>query len=168
MSMRKTFNISYHNNMRASKAIYGIILMFTLLAGLDHLAGDSSLGVGVKLLLGALSITFAEIYSEVIGERIAKKSKLSPVEKRSIYSDAFAIISVSIIPSIAFFVAATNIISTSIAFTISYAYFLLMLFLFNYYAAIISNNSQLKSVLYATATLIVGCFVILVKYLFSH
>ena len=154
--------------MRASKAIYGIILMFVLLAGLDHITDESSLGIAIKLILGALSITFAEIYSEIIGERIAKKSKLSLLEKRAIYNDAFAIISVSIIPCLVFLLATTTFIETELAFTISYIYFLSMLFMFNYYAAITSSVPRFKSFLYALATLMIGCLVILIKYIFGH
>jgi hypothetical protein len=71
----------YFGNTRAAKAIYGIILSFVLLYGLDHLGAEDGVSIAIKLLLGAVSITVAEIYAETVGERISKKSKLHKSEK---------------------------------------------------------------------------------------
>jgi len=158
----------YSGNTRAAKAIYGIILSFVLLYGIDHLGITNPISISIKLLLGALSITFAEIYAETIGERIAKKRKLDNKEKRQIIDDAMAIVSVSAMPVIFFLVAAIEIISLDTAYILAYCYFLCGLFIFNYYAGLNSRASRRNALLFAIAATAVGVLAIAVKYAFGH
>ncbi len=158
----------YFGNTRAAKAIYGIILSFVLLYGLDHLGTEDGGSIAIKLLLGAVSITVAEIYAETVGERISKKSKLHKSEKKQIAEDAMAIVSVSIIPVIFFLFSAINIISVNTAYALGYSYYLLALFAFNYYAGVLSKASKRNAFLFALASTAVGVLAISIKYAFGH
>ncbi len=158
----------YFGNTRAAKAIYGIILSFVLLYGLDHLGINDPLSVAIKLIFGALSITIAEIYAETVGERIAKQRKLDRKEKKQIIDDAMAIVSVSVVPVIFFVIAELNIISVQTAFILGYIYYLLSLFIFNFYAGLLSRAKTKNAFLFALISTVFGVFAIALKYAFGH
>jgi hypothetical protein len=159
---------NYFGNTRAAKAIYGIILSFVLLYGLDHIGINDGTSIAVKLLLGALSITIAEIYSETVGERIAKQKKLDRKERKQIVQDAFAIVSVTLIPVFFFMLAGLGLFSVETAFRLGYAYYLLALFIFNYYAGVLSRASRRNAFLFALISTYIGVLAITLKYAFGH
>ncbi len=161
-------NSNYTGNTRAAKAIYGIILMFVLLYGLDSFDHQSSFDIAVKLFLGAVSITMAEVYSEIVGEKISTQSKIPHTKRMEILNDGFAIVSVSITPILLFLLASINILSLDIAFWLSYAYFLSVLFIFNYYAGVASHASKSMALVYAFSASAVGIVVIAIKLAFGH
>jgi hypothetical protein len=158
----------YFGNTRAAKAIYGIILTFVLLYGLDHLGMQDAASIAIKLLLGAVSITVAEIYAETVGERISKKRKLHRSEKKQITEDAMAIISVTMLPVVFFLMAAIDIISVNAAYALGYSYYLLALFAFNYYAGVLSKASKRNAFLFALVSTVIGVLAISIKYAFGH
>lgn len=167
--MAKNKNITrYYGNNRASKVIYGAILLFVTIVGLHSLKTDTAFGLGITTLMTAITIVFAEIYSEIIGERIKNRGKLSSLEKQNIISDSLSIASISIWPSIFFFISMTGLYSVEIAFNLSYLYLLGILLSFCYLASRLSGVGKLRSWLFAGLNVCVGLVVILLKYLASH
>lgn len=158
----------YYGNNRASKAIYGAILLFVFIAGVAHTGGAEPLAMALKTFIAALTIVFAEIYAEFIGERIKNKGRLTHVERRGIASDAFAIASVSIWPCIIFLVSATGLLAVEKAFFLALAYLLGVLLLFSFWAGRMSGLSRAWSLAFSTVTLLIGVLVILLKYKFGH
>ena len=89
-------------------------------------------------------------------------------ERMEILNDGFAIVSVSITPILLFLLASINILSLDIAFWLSYAYFLSVLFIFNYYAGVASHASKSMALVYAFSASAVGIVVIAIKLAFGH
>ncbi len=158
----------YYGNNRASKAIYGAILLFVFIAGVAHTGGADALPMALKTFIAALTIIFAEIYSEFIGERIKNKGRLSKLERRGIVRDTGAIASVSFWPSIIFLVSGTGLYSIKNAFVFALVYLLAVLLTFSYLAARMSGMSKPRAFLVAAATLAIGGAIIALKYKFGH
>ncbi|TAH34831.1 hypothetical protein EYC59_02850 [Candidatus Saccharibacteria bacterium] len=158
----------YFGNNRASKAIYGALLLFVFIAGVAHTGGAAALPMALKTFVAALTIIFAEIYSEFIGERIKNRGRLSKAERRGIVSDTGAIASVSFWPSLIFLVSATGLYSIKNAFIFALVYLLAVLLAFSYLAARMSGMGKPRAFLVAAVTLVIGGAVIALKYKFGH
>lgn len=158
----------YYGNNRASKVIYGAILLFVFIAGMAHSGDTQALPMALKTFVAAITIVFAEIYAEFIGERIKQKGKLDDAERRDIARDAFAIASVSIWPCIIFLVSGTNLYGVEMAFKLAEAFCLAVLLVFSYWAFRMSGMSKVRAAIVASVTLAVGAVVIFLKYAAWH
>lgn len=166
--VKPTESDKYFGNNRASKAIYGAILLFVFIAGVAHTGGAGPLAMALKTFVAALTIIFAEVYSEFIGERIKNRGHLSKAERRGIVSDTGAIASVSFWPSLIFLVSATGLYSVKNAFIFALVYLLAVLLAFSYLAARMSGMSKPRAFVVAAVTLVIGGAVIALKYKFGH
>lgn len=158
----------YYDNNRASKAIYGTVLLFVTIVGLHSLQAESAVTLGITTFVTALTIVFAEVYSEFIGARIKNKGKITKAEKHEIVNDCLAIATVSIWPSLLFFASSMGLYNVAIAFDLAYIYLLVVLFLFCYRAAKLSGATKVRAFLFAVINVSVGLVVITLKYLASH
>lgn len=158
----------YYGTNRAAKAIYGAILLFVFIAGLKHQTGSTPTELAGSTFIAAITIVVAEIYSEIIGERIKSKGVLNRPKRRAIINDAFAIAGVSIWPSIIMLGSATGLYTTGTAITVALAYLLAILLGFSYWANRETGLSRLRSLIWGLATLGVGVGVIWLKYAFGH
>lgn len=158
----------YYGNARATKVIYGTILIAAFLITKDHIGENSSLAVAISTFFAAIAIVFAEIYSELLGETIRKNKKLSRTERNAIEKDTFAIISVSILPSIVFLVSYVGLYSTQVAFTISYTLLLIILIVFSFWAVRLSGATTLKALVISIIISVIGIAVVLLKYSLGH
>ena len=166
--MKKEFIFDrYFNGNKAAKATYGIILITVMLIGLQHM-NQGIIHILQTLFFGGLTIVFAEIYAEVLGETIKNKGVLTKQEKRNIRRDTFVISTVSLYPIFIFLFAFLNIITEDLAFKISFGGLLLALTFFGYIASFVSGKTRGKSILRGLLIGFVGFIIILLKYFSSH
>jgi hypothetical protein len=71
----------YYKTNRASKYIYGIILMFAFVISQSHEQQSSPLLLAVLALIASFSFAFAEIYAEILGSYI--KTKVKPKKQNA-------------------------------------------------------------------------------------
>lgn len=158
----------YYGNDRASKVIYGVILISAYLITQGHSDGTTALSLTFGTLFAAVAIVVAEVYSDIIGRTIKNKRELTKAERHEIEKDSLAIVSVSIWPSVLFFLSHLGLFSVQTAFYISYLLLLSVLILFSYIASRLSDKSKLKSFLWAGIITFVGVGVVLIKYNLGH
>ena len=166
--MRSKYLHKYYGNNRAAKVIYGTILIFVVLIGLSHSTITSSITLAVTTFVAALTIVFAEIYSEIIGFTVKNKGPLTKSERTEVYEDSFAIASISFWPSIILLISGTGLYSVSTALSIGYLFCIITLVSFSYWAARLSSFSIQKSFFIAVVTAAIGLCIIALKYEFGH
>lgn len=158
----------YYDSDRATKAIYGAILIFAFLIGQEHTRHDSALPLIFSTLFAAIAIVLAEIYSELLGKTIKHKKALTKADRRELERDSLAIISVSLWPSFFFFLSFLGLYSIQSAFILSYILLISTIFAFSYWANRLSKYTKLKSFAIALAISALGLSVILIKYALTH
>ena len=158
----------YYNSDRATKTIYGAILIFAFLIGQYHNTNNSALPVVFGTFFAAVAIVLAEIYSEILGKTIKHKRKLSKNDRHELVNDSLAIISISFWPSGIFMLSYLGLYDTNTAFIISYALLISVLFISSYLANRLSNFSKYKSLLTAILVSFLGVIVVVVKYSLGH
>jgi hypothetical protein len=158
----------YYDNDRASKVIYGAILISAYLITQSHSDGSTALSLAFGTLFAAVAIVLAEVYSDIIGRTIKHKRKLTNHERHEIEKDSLAIVSVSIWPSVMFFLSHLGLFSVQFAFDISYLLLIGVLVIFSYIASRLSGRSKIKSLMWSLIISIIGICVILVKYNLGH
>ncbi len=166
--MKKTSLEKYYGNDRASKVVYGSVLIFAFLAGQSHSGHDSALPIVFGTFFAAVAIVLAEVYSEILGKTIRNKRTLKKDERREVEQDSFAIISVSFWPSLIFLLSYFGLFSVHTAFNISYGLLLTVLFVFSYWASVLSGRKSSTSLFRAVITTCVGLVVIIAKYALGH
>ena len=166
--MKKNKLEKYYGNDRASKVVYGSVLIFAFLAGQSHSGHDSALPLVFGTFLAAVAIVLAEVYSEILGRTIRNKRKLKKLERQEVEQDSLAIISVSFWPSLIFLLSYFGLFSVHTAFNISYGLLLTVLFVFSYWASILSGRNRSISLFRAAIATCVGLVVILAKYGLGH
>ncbi len=152
---------------RSSKAVYGVILITAVLLGSEHNTTDA-LDIAGKVLLAAIAIVVAEVYSEYLGEKIRRKKSLTETERHAISYDAFAIFVVSLYPALVFFLSYLGLYSLETAFQISYVLSLLALGAFGYVASVYAGDARSTGIKRAFIAMLIGLIVILLKYEFGH
>lgn len=152
---------------RSSKAVYGLILITVVLIGLERHATDS-MEVALKVLLAAIAIVIAEIYSEYLGEKIKRKKALSKREHKEISHDASAIFAVSLYPALIFLISALGLYSIEVAFKIAYTLSLIGLGAFGYIASMYAGDPRSTSIKRTLLAVFIGFAVILLKYELGH
>lgn len=165
--MTRGFISTYTHGSRSTKAIYGIILISAALIGFQ-LHESNPATIAVKVFFAGLVIVLAEVYSEILGEKIKRKKELTRLERREIIGDATVISSVATYPLIIFLLSALGLYSVEFAFELSYALGIVGLGLFGYVAACAAGDSKQLAIRKAVLTAFVGIIVILVKYSFGH
>lgn len=166
--MRKNVIEKYYGNDRATKVIYGAILIFAFLVGQGHSSHYSALPIVFGTFFAAVAIVLAEVYADILGKTIRHKRKLTKAERIEVERDSLAIISVSFWPSVIFALSYAGLFSISTAFTFSYLLLLSVLFAFSYWAGRLSGNTKAKALLFAAATSIIGLLVVTAKYALGH
>lgn len=164
----KKYLEQYYGNDRATKSIYGAILIFAFLIGQEHNRHDSALPLVFSTLFAAIAIVLAEIYAELLGKTIKHKKALNKKDRLELEQDSLAIISVSLWPSFIFFLSYLGLYSIQSAFILSYILLLTIIFIFSYWANRLSKYTKLKSFLIALAISAIGLFVISLKYSLGH
>ena len=166
--MNKKSLEKYYGNDRATKAIYGVILIFAFLVGQSHTHVNNASSLAFSTFFAAVAIVLAEIYAEILGKTIRNKRMLSKIERNEIEKDSFAIMSVSLWPSLFFGLSYFRLFSLQAAFNISYVLLLSLLFLFSFWASRLSKFNKTKSFVIALMTSSMGLLVVALKYWFGH
>lgn len=158
--------ISYfYGNDRAAKVIYGSILLFVVILGINYSEDTSAFSLAIMVFISALAIVLAEIYSEILGQRIKQRGKLSRTERSKIIYDTLSIISVSLWPSGIFLLSALGLYALDVAYWLAYGYLLITLFGFSYLAYRLSKMSPTKAIIISIATVGIGLLIIWLKLL---
>ena len=84
----------------APKVIYGTVLMFAVLMGIQSSKPTSAGLAAVEALIAAITIIIAEDYAELIGFTIKNKGPLSVLQKRAIFNDTLTLATFSFTPSL--------------------------------------------------------------------
>jgi len=158
----------YYKTNRASKYIYGIILMFAFVISQSHEQQSSPLLLAVLALIASFSFAFAEIYAEILGSYIKNKSKTKKTERQEIISDSLAMMSTGTIVSLIFVLSSLDFYTERTAFRLSYGVLLALLFLFSFWAYKLVGFSVMKAVVIASFSVALGVFVVWLKYNFGH
>ena len=158
----------YFGNERATKAVYGAILLFAYLISISHKAEVSASSIALGTFFAALAIVIAEVYAELIGKTISHKKKLYRKELRTITKDSFAIISVSIWPTVIFLISNVGLFSISTAFNLSFAFLLIVVFIFSYWSFSVRGTRKISAILLSSAVTLLGLAVIIAKYTLGH
>ena len=166
--MKKNFLDSYYGNDRATKVIYGAILIFAFLVGQGHSSQTSAFPIVFGTFFAAIAIVLAEVYADILGKTIRHKRKLTKQERLEVERDSLAIISVSLWPSVIFGLSYLGLFSMHSAFNISYTLLLGVLFGFSYWAGRLSGKTKLRAFTFAIATSLVGLIVVTAKYTLGH
>ena len=166
--MSKNIIQKYYGNDRASKVVYGTILIYAYLVTQSHVDNITSLSLMLGTFFAALAIVIAEIYSEIIGKTIKQKKPLTKSQRLEIENDSFAIISVSLWPSLIFLLSYLGLYGAQVAFNISYIFLITTLVVFSYWASRLSGFSVKRSVLTALIISAIGVTVVFIKYFLSH
>ena len=166
--MRTTTLAKYYGNDRAAKVVYGAILIFAYLITQNHSNDDTALSLVSGTFFAAVAIVLAEIYAEILGKTIRQKKRLSKHQRLEVVQDSLAIISVSFWPSFLFLLSHLGLFSVQIAFNLSYAFLLKILFIFSYWASRLSEHSKLAAMATACIVSAVGLFVVFAKYALGH
>lgn len=166
--MKKSTLEKYYGNDRASKVIYGTILIFAYLLTQGHDRGSEAIELVIGTFVAAVAIVLAEIYSEIIGKTIRNKKALSKDERVEVERDSLAIISVSFWPSILFLLSYMDVWSVQTAFILSYTILLGIMFIFSYWANRLSEHSRSKAVITALIISSLGLVIVFAKYAFGH
>lgn len=159
---------AYYGNERASKAIYGAILIFAFLITQSHAQKDSALTLAISTFFAAGAIVIAEIYAEYIGKSIKQKGKLTKSQRAEIVQDSLSILSVSYWPTLFFAASYFGLFSVRTAFDLSYVFLLAILFGFTYLSATLSGKTRLRAFANAAVTTSIGIAVVFIKYYFGH
>ena len=166
--MHKSTLTRYYGNDKAAKVVYGAILIFAYLITQNHSNNDTALSLVSGTFFAAVAIVLAEIYAEILGKTIRQKKRLSKHQRLEVEQDTLAIMSVSFWPSFLFLLSHLGIFSVQIAFNLSYAFLLTILFIFSYWASRLSEHSKLAAVVTASIVSAVGLIVVFAKYAFGH
>lgn len=166
--MSKNIIQKYYGNDRASKVVYGTILIYAYLISQHYSNHFTAVSLMVGTFFAALAIVIAEIYSEIIGKTIKQKKPLTKQQRSEIAQDSFAIISVSLWPSFIFLLSYLGLVTTQVAFNISYVFLITTLIVFSYWASRLSGFSVKRSVLTALIISAIGVSVVFIKYFLSH
>lgn len=154
----------FYGNDRATKVIYGSILLFVVILSIHYSGDESAFMLAFTVFLTSFTIVLAEIYSEILGQRIKQHGKLSRAERTNIVNDTLSIVSVSLWPSVIFLLSAFGLYSLDIAYGLSYAFLLIVLFGFSYLAYRLGQNSPTKSLIISFATVAIGLLIIWFKF----
>ena len=166
--MNKKSLEKYYGNDRAAKVVYGAVLIFAFIVGQGHSGHNTALSLATGTFFAAIAIVLAEIYAEILGKTIRQKRKLTKHERKEIEQDSLAIISISMWPTVIFLLSWLGLYSMHTAFNISYTLLLLVLFIFSYWASVLSGRSRRSSLLRGIIASCIGLIVVFAKYALGH
>lgn len=163
----KLFFRQNYGNEYAAKVLYGTILLFVALLGLNASGISSGYLASTEVFIALVAIIIAEDYAELIGFTIKNKRVLNKRERHEIFEDTFAITTFCLPPVIILLFSESGLYDLNTAFIISYIYCVSILFVFSYYANILSNYSRLRSFVTAAAIACTGLMIVILKYSFG-
>lgn len=166
--MAKNIFQKYYGNDRASKVVYGTILIYAYLISQHYTNHFTPVSLMFGTIFASVAIVIAEIYAEIIGKTIKQKKPLTKQQRSEIEQDSFAIISVSLWPSFIFLLSYLGIYNTQVAFNISYIFLITTLVVFSYWASRLSGFSAKRSILTSLIVSAIGVSVVFIKYFLSH
>lgn len=166
--MKSEFLKKYITGEKATKAIYGSVLIFAFLIGQSQESDSSPLNLVAATVFASVAIVLAEIYSELLGKTIKYKRKLKKPERLELEKDSLTILSIGLYSAMLFLLSYLGLYSLSTAFNLAYSFLLIILFAASYVASRLSNYNKRKSFFVAIITTIVGLITVFTKYLVGH
>lgn len=159
---------SYYGNDRASKVVYGTILIYAYIISQHYSNHLTAINLISGTFFAAAAIVVAEIYAEIIGKTIKQKKPLTKLQRIEIEKDSFAIISVSLLPCLIFLGSYLGLFGIQVAFNLCYVFLISNLVLFSYWASRLSGYYVKRSLLLAIFVSAIGVLVVFLKYKLSH
>ena len=157
----------YFGDEHAAKVLYGVILLFVALFGLDANRLDSGYLAATETFIAILAIIIAEDYAELIGFTIKNKRTLSRQERNEIFEDTFAIATFCLPPVFILLLSESGLYKLDTAFNYTFIYCILVIFVFSYWASKLSNLSRLRSIVTASIIASIGLALVYLKSTFG-
>ena len=157
----------HYGNQHAAKVLYGTILLFVTLVGLDASGVSTGHIAALDVTIAALAIIIAEDYAELIGFTIKNKRALNKQERRDIFDDTVAVATFCLVPIVILLVSESGLYSVATAFNYTFLYCVSVLFVFSYWAARLSGYRKLRALITALITASIGLTIIYIKYSFG-
>ena len=152
---------------RVSKIIYGTIIVLVVIVTLeDH--PPEPWGAIASVLGASIAVALAEFYSELIGKRINKKRRLSPVEIREIMGSVSAVLIGALLPLPILLLAWLDLFDVEFALRLDKWLLIGLLVFYGYAAAALSGSDRLWATLFAILAGSIGGAVVLIKAALGH
>lgn len=162
-SQIRTYLRHYFGDEHAAKVLYGVILLFVALFGLDASNLDSGYLAATEAFIAIVAIIIAEDYAELIGFTIKNKRTLSRQERNEIFADTFAIATFCLPSVLILLLSESGLYMLGTAFNYTFIYCILVIFVFSYWASKLSNLNRLHSVVTASIVASIGLALVYLK-----
>jgi hypothetical protein len=147
---------------QVARIVYGSILGLTLVVALDN--HPPAAGVMVAwLLLSAVTVALAELYSEVVGDETRERHRVTRAQLASMLDGVGAVALGVSFPAVFFLLSAVGLIRLETAFDIAKWSGLGLIGFYGYWAARFSGASTFRALVRAALVAAVGGAVIAVK-----
>jgi hypothetical protein len=152
-----------HLGSRAvGRVVYGSILGLTLVVALDD-HPPSSLVMAAWLLLSAVTVALAEVYSEVVGVEASQRHRVTRRQLGRMFEEAGAVAVGVGLPAVFFLAAALGWIGLDAAFDLAKWSGLGLIGCYGYWAARLAGAPVSRALLQAVLVAAVGGAIIVVK-----
>jgi hypothetical protein len=145
-----------------SRVVYGAIIGLTLVVALDdHPPG--ALAMAAWLVLSAITVALAEVYSEVVGAETRQRHRVTRRQVAHMLDEAAAVAFGVGFPAVFFLVAAVGWMELDTAFAVAKWSGLGLVGFYGYWAARLAGTPVPRALVQATMVAAVGATLILVK-----
>jgi hypothetical protein len=147
---------------QVSRIVYGSIIGMTLVVALDDhppAAGK----MAAWLVLSAVAVALAEIYSEVVGAETSQRHRVTRRQLGHLLDDAGAVALGVGLPAVVFLLAAVGVIRLDTAFAVAKGAGLGLIGFYGYWAARFAGAPVSRALVQAAMVTAVGAMVIAFK-----
>lgn len=154
--------VSHLRSGQVSRVVYGSIIGLALVVTMEAHPPRLAAAFGT-LVLTAVSVALAEVYSDVIGSR-ARANLGGPPEPFSFIAEEAAFVAIGVAgPAVFFVAAALGLMEYATAFTVAKWTGIALIAAYGYLAARLSGQRRLAAVLQALGVALVGGVLIALK-----
>jgi hypothetical protein len=145
---------------QVSEVVYGTVIGLALVVALE--AHPPSAGATAATIVStAIAVGLAELYSELVGERVHGATDHAP--RGTLVADVGAVVAGAAFPAIFFVLAAADVLELDTAFAIAKWSGLGLIAFYGFWAARLGGAPHHKALVHAGAVALIGAFVIAVK-----
>jgi hypothetical protein len=150
------------SSSQVSRIVYGAIVGLTLIVAVRRHPPTAGV-MAAWLLVSALTVALAEIYSEVVGAETRERHRVTRSQLSHMLASAGAVAFGIGFPAVFFLLALVHVIELDTAFTIATWGGLGLIGFYGYWAARFSGASVLRALVQAAVVAAVGGIVIVFK-----
>ena len=159
--MRATLE-AHLGSRKVARVVYGSVIGLAFVVALqDHPPSGATVAVG--LLLTALAVALAEIYSDVVGVETAERHRVTGAQLAEMAGSSAAVAFGVAFPAVFFVLAAIGVLEVATAFTIAKWSGLGLIGFYGYWAARFAGSPVPRAIAQAALIAAVGAVVIALK-----